>query len=149
MNDLGTMPRIFPFWMTAAALSSMELIRIGSPTMMMMFNERVTSSRRNSAFSQLSNSCCCRKRSAQVYPVIQSSGKQMISTPLPSACAIRLSIWFAFHWQSPTFTWGTAAATLINPYFISFSFWFYDSFLFLLSSSFGTGPSMSRSHVGK
>ena len=49
---------------------------------------------------------------------MESSGNTMTSTPCPSACAIRDSIWRRLYWQSATWTVGTAAATFMKPYCI-------------------------------
>ena len=105
----------------AAQLSNKSPTAMGNPTIDTISNWRVKSSKVSNPASASSSKRCCLNKSWQVYPVIESSGKTMISTPFPSACAIWHSICCRLYSQSATFTVGTAAATLMNPFFMLFN----------------------------
>ena len=58
---------------------------------------------------------CWEKRSPQVYPVMDNSGKQMIDEWLLDASSIKRRISFALKEQSATLKDGMAEATLMKP----------------------------------
>ena len=130
---MGTIPSIFPFWKTTALFSSVEFITTGIPTMETISICRVLFIICIKAISASSNSKDWPNKSAQVYPVILSSGKMIICTPFPSAMAIWVSICCALNLQSATFTIGMAAATLTKPYFILYLLLYIPAKLIILS----------------
>ena len=119
MFSFGIIAVTFPLKITAAQLYSLKSTANGNPTIEIMSKSAVFSAISFTEAAASFMSFVCKKRSPQVYPVTQSSGKTITDASLSSAAFIISRIFSRFEMQSATFTVGLAAAILIKPSFIS------------------------------